>query len=420
MDKAKLEEMNSWFQSVADTLAEGLERSSSHFVGVAGKWARKDLVPGLSDLDSRIICDGETSADDWVEIDRVIGEVHLDMVRRHPEWNRINEHTAGAAMSISEVMDERFYNPEYPVWDVWTGPKEWLNELKAYVLKRPFGHSDEHFHLSRFLGFFSPYIHGIDPAVNLGEFEPKYALHSRCWHYFAPPMLSAASVMAGRNFESKRDGIEWLTENGPIREQAGEVLRQVDAHYETEELDDEQRLLRFEEFLHKGFIAVYPVICSSLRHLEVDPSAEISTVKKRLGEKQPTTSEMLMENLRWARTRAARYFFYSHAPEHFEVEHFMAAEMIWLKRLTRPMFGIFQKVLGVQELNPEDCLAQFGISVNREQENAIGQLFGMALLDGDDHEKLGEAYIEAVDNFPKYYRLLDRAVAVVLRDYQPN
>ena len=416
MDKDRLEEVNGWFQSVADTIAGGLQRANRHFIGVAGKWRKSDLVPGLSDLDVRIICDADTAGDDWVEIDRVIGEVHLDMVRRHPEWNRINEHTAGAAMTVAEVMDERFYNPEYPVWDVWTGPRKWLDNLKVYVRKRPFGYSDEYFHFSRFLTFFSPYIHGIDPAINLGEFEPKYALHSRCWHYFAPPMLSAANLLAGCNLESKLDGIRWLTKNGPIRKQAGEVLRQVDAHYETSELGDEQRLARFEKFLYEGFKVIYPVICDSLRHLIIDPSADRKKARYILAENQPAASEMLMENLRWARTRTARYYFYSNAPDHFDARHFMAGEMAWLRKLTRPLFRIFQKILGVQECSPKDCLAMFCISVDKEDERAIEQLFEMALLDGKDHERLKAAYKEAVNNFPIYYRLLDKAVAVVLND----
>ena len=37
-------------------------------VALATKWDKADLVPGLSDLDYRIICDEDTRADDWIEI----------------------------------------------------------------------------------------------------------------------------------------------------------------------------------------------------------------------------------------------------------------------------------------------------------------------------------------------------------------
>jgi len=105
MDLQTLNRMQSDFQSVAQVIASGLAAFSPRVIALAAKWQRDDLVPGLSDLDFRLICADETSVEEWIEIDREIGRIHLKMVTEHPEWNRINEHTVGAAMRVSEVLD---------------------------------------------------------------------------------------------------------------------------------------------------------------------------------------------------------------------------------------------------------------------------------------------------------------------------
>ena len=106
------------FEAVSRMIGESLAAKSSHLVALVAKWEKSDLVPGLSDLDFRAVCDDQTSAEDWVEIDSHLGRIHLDMVKAHPEWNRINEHTPGAGLTVGELMDERFFNPEYAVWDL--------------------------------------------------------------------------------------------------------------------------------------------------------------------------------------------------------------------------------------------------------------------------------------------------------------
>ena len=173
MKASTLEELRSHFGAVASIVGERLSSANPHVISLVAKWDRGDLVPGLSDMDFRVICDDQTTADDWIEIDEAIGRIHLEMVRDHPEWNRINEHTAGAAMTLAEIFNKDFYNPEYAVWHHWWGNCEWLEELQSYLSTRPFSHSDEHFHFTRFLNYYSPYIHGIDPGHNLGVFESK-------------------------------------------------------------------------------------------------------------------------------------------------------------------------------------------------------------------------------------------------------
>ena len=81
MDRSTLDELRRQFEAVATTVGEGLSAANPHVIALAAKWDKADLVPGLSDLDFRVICDDTTTVDDWVEIDRLTGQLHLEMVR---------------------------------------------------------------------------------------------------------------------------------------------------------------------------------------------------------------------------------------------------------------------------------------------------------------------------------------------------
>ena len=416
MNPSRLEELRSHFEMVASTIGDELSKTNPHVIALVAKWDKTDLVPGLSDMDFRVICDDKTSVEDWIEIDRAMGQIHLEMVRSHPEWNRINEHTPGAGMTVSEVMNKDFYNPEYAVWHLWWGQCEWLDELKSCLSARPFGYSDEYFHFTRFLNYYSPYIHGIDPGHNLGVFENKYPLHSRCWHYFAPPMLSAASLLARTNFSGKRESLSWLRDNGFVAEQVEAVLQQVDAHYETRELDGPKRLEKYEECLFKAFEQIYQPLCKAIRNLDVDLTASPDDIKKQLTFRKPEPLEMFMENLRWARTRAGRYHFYLNAPEHFSTSGLMRDELIWVRRLTKPVFDILRVVLGDQTLTPRQCLSNLDVKVRPIERKAILHMFDMAHWTSGQ-ELLQNLYQGAVEAYPHYYRLLERALMRVEHYY---
>ena len=97
MDLSTHDELRTHFEMVASTVGQRLSEGNPHVMALVAKWEERDLVPGLSDMDFRVICDDGATVDDWVEIDRLAGRIHLDTVRAHPQWNRINEHTAGPA-----------------------------------------------------------------------------------------------------------------------------------------------------------------------------------------------------------------------------------------------------------------------------------------------------------------------------------
>jgi hypothetical protein len=420
MKSSTLSELQAYFDGAIATVAEALSEANSHVVALVAKWSKADLVPGLSDLDLRVICDDHVTPEDWVVIDRVCGETHLKMVRENPRWNRVNEHTAGAGMSIGEAMDIRFHNPEYAVWSHWWGEQEWFERFKDEVASREFAVTDEHYHLSKFLDYFSPYIHGIDPPINLGPFEPKYALHSRCWHYFAPPILSAASLLARRNFTGKREGLTWLRDHGYATEQVDAVFEQINAHYETPEQTDAVKLEEFEQLLYRGFQKLYPVLLESARYLDVDPRDEPDVVKQRLRKMAIDPFVVLMDCARFARIRAGRYYFYANAPDHFDASRLIRSELFWVQKLSTPVFASLAELLGDKTLGQEGCLRRLGLNMNQSDRRAFQHVADLVNRSRDDAD-VPRLFEQAIELFPHYYTQIERALGrVVARVPKPH
>lgn len=409
MIRQDLDYLRRQFEAVNSTIASQLSEANPHVVALVAKWDKADLVPGLSDLDYRIICDDDTRPDDWIEIDRSLGQIHLDMVSRHPEWNRINEHLAGAGMTVSEVLDDRFHNPEYVTWSLWWGCGDWYDALMSQVRSRPFDATDEHFHLIRFLSYYAPYDARIDPPINLGPLEHKYGLHSRCWHYFAPPLLSAASLLARRNFRGKTEGLRWLRDNGHAERQADAVLRQVDAHYETPELTDPERTKAFEDLLFTAFEELIDPVCGSVESLTIDHSRTLAEKKKQLNLVVPDRLNVVMDSTRFARIRAGRYYFYLNAPNHFEARALLTKEFDWLKKFTEPVFASLRTILGDHTLSPQECLTRFGLGAEPAEMEAVRFTLDMAGK-GADNDSMCESFSRAVEIFPRYCRILEEVL----------
>jgi hypothetical protein len=405
--RAEMDGLRARFEGVAQTLGRQLAASSPRFVALAAKWTKEDLVPGLSDMDFRIVCDDRTTANDWAHIDQCVGRIHLQMVSEHPKWNRINEHTAGAGVSLAEFRPRLFHHPEHSVWSVWFGPDDWLVDLKRRTLDRPMTAFDEHYHLSRFLTYYSPYIHGIDPPINLGEFEPKYALHSRCWHYFAPPMLSAATLLAEKHFEGKRAGLLWLAENGFAAPQALAVLEQVDAHYDTPEQQEPRRLEQFERFLFQAFEQLLEPVRESIRCFELPAAAPRQELQAFLRSNLVDPLGELLELVRFARIRAGRYFFYLNAPAHFSATRQLQGEQLWTRKLASSTFEAVAAIRGVVPMSAVEFLTELGLALDEAELDALDFMSVLAKKQHDDPQ-LRKNYAEAIEKYPDYYRLLER------------
>src|SRR5580692_6266410 len=113
-------ERGSAFDDFQQCLAEETARAFPQFTSLWAKWNREDLIPFLSDFDSRLICRAPMSAEDWVELDRISGTIHLALLKAHPDWARILEHTPGVCATEEELLDDRIFQPETQQWSAYT------------------------------------------------------------------------------------------------------------------------------------------------------------------------------------------------------------------------------------------------------------------------------------------------------------
>src|SRR5690606_23763799 len=83
---------------------------------IAAKWTFEDLIPGLSDFDTRFILRDPMDAEGWRAMSLAVGEVHTELARARPDWHRNLEHLPGLNLTESELLDPRLYNPECRQW----------------------------------------------------------------------------------------------------------------------------------------------------------------------------------------------------------------------------------------------------------------------------------------------------------------
>jgi hypothetical protein len=414
MDPAELERLSRQFDDVAATIARPLFAASPHVVALVAKWQREDLVPGLSDMDFRVICDDDARANDWRAIDETLGTVHLDMVRSRPEWNRINEHPAGAGVTLAELEDDRTYNPECAAWTLWSGDAAWFESFLSRRRGRSFTAADERYHVQRFLSYFSSYQHGIDPPINLGPFEPKYALHSRCWHYFAPPMYSAACLLARRSFVGKREALRWLGEHGFVTAEVDAVVSRVDAHYETPELHSPEAMAAFESALFEGFKSLLRPVCDAVRHMRLDCEAGVPALKRQVAAAPADPLAVLLECTRFSRIRAGRYAFYLDAPDHFDAAWLLANEMNWLKKLVLPAWQAMCMLAGERDdASVRTVLDRLNIDGTPEEIALVQHLIATCDVPVAA-DQVRPTFRALLPVFPVYSGLLERVLAASL------
>ena len=221
-----------------------------HVAAIAGKWAFEDLIPGLSDFDTRFIVEDAMTVDDWCAMSAAVGDVHLDLCGRYPHWARNLEHLPGINLTWAELTSPQSYYPEYPQWTFYnTADVECLAAAEDMLARRAWDEQDEHFHLKKFCLYYGRYDRQIDPPVNLGPFESKYPLHSRFMHYFCPPVQAALCILLRRPVRGKRETVrlaaELFSEIDVFREWADVIER----HYEVPALYEEPALTQLEDRL---------------------------------------------------------------------------------------------------------------------------------------------------------------------------
>lgn len=276
----------------------------------AGKWNFEDLIPGMSDFDTRLIFAEDTTGADWAAASLAVGRLHTAAARNHPEWSRILEHLPGVNLTTSEVLDPLCYTAEMRLWTVYHGhlelpPPAWTSE-------------DEHFHLKKFATYFGPYQRSIDPAVNLGPFENKYPLHSRYMHYFAPPVQAAVALHERQPVRGKLDALRRARNIFPQGEVVDGVLAAIAAHYENPDDYSDSALAAIEARLDAYLQRLLAVLAPSVTLVRLTEGANPDELRRAVSRAPVSAHSRFFELIRFSRLMRGRLLFFAEEIPWFE------------------------------------------------------------------------------------------------------
>jgi len=323
----------------AQYISRYYEDSRSRFPGieaVAGKWMFRDLVPGMSDFDTRFIVRDGMTTEDWCRMSTAVGEVHLALCQKYRCWIRNLEHLPGVNLTWSELTSEETYYPEFHQWSFYNfeNPGK-VSAALAWLANRPWDDKDEYFHLKKFCNYFGRYNRTIDPPINLGVHENKYPLHSRVMHYFTPAVQAAVSLLERQSIAGKFDALEIARRHFPDLSCWGVINEILHANYELHRWYREPLLSDLEERLETALQVIALKLRTSIRLVPDKVGADVNAWKKYLQGMPVDPTVIILDSARFSRLMKGRLRFYAQAPPHFDSSWLIGHE---LRRIGRDFF----------------------------------------------------------------------------------
>jgi predicted dehydrogenase len=342
------------FDGLDDVIAtyfDRCQRRCPEIEGCAAKWTREDLVPGLSDVDTRLLVAEGTSVDDWCRISAEVGRAHLELCRERKEWARTLEHLPGVNLRWDELLDPAGYYPEFSQWTYYRGPAPRLAQVRRHLDGSSWGREDELFHWKKIAGYLGRYNRTIDPAINLGAYASKYPLHSRLMHYFTPAVHAGVCLMRRRSSPGKLEALRAARDLLPDPATIDLALELVERHYEAPEWLVEPAITRLDERLEAYLAGMAAVLGSRHPWLALPPSPTASDLRARLKAHEPAPSFVaIFETMKFARLMKGRLWFYAHDVPWFDSRLLIVNELSRIRRnfLEQPMRMFVRLTRGIE------------------------------------------------------------------------
>ena len=335
---------------------------------IAGKWTFEDLIPGLSDFDSRLIFSNDVGVFDWPEISTKVGKVHTELAVEHPDWARKLEHNPGINLTPSEMVDPVLYNPESRLWTFYEGNDDVIRSFRQYLADKPWARRDEIFFLKKLATYYGPYQRGIDPPVNIGRWENKYPLHSRFMHYFTPPVQAAVALACKKAVRGKLAVLRKAREIFPNPRIIDMVLGAVENHYEIPEYYEEPKLSEIEAELQNYLHDAYVSLSNHVDLIKVGPNDTVGDIRAKVASIPVDAGERFCEGTRFGRLMKGRLHFYAAEIPWFDTTWLIPHE---LNRMVRNLVETPLKVFALakwrEKLMPEEVLSRLEGNVLDEQ-----------------------------------------------------
>ncbi len=401
---------NNEFEEFASEYFSRCKKQFDNLDTMTAKWNFEDLIPGLSDFDSRLVVSDDVGPEQMIALDRAVGQVHADLCRTVPRWSRILEHTPGIAITWDELLDPRLYNTETRTWSAYLGDIDRFREYESYLASLAWQARDEHFFLKKFCYYFSPYQRGIDPPINLGIFEPEYDWHSRAMHYFTPAIQAAASVITKRCIRGKCEAIRIWKKMLPAETVFDTILAMAENQYASVPLGDDNALRQFEEELFEVLGKIKHMVLDATTIFTVKADDEVDVVRRQLKEFPTSPLADIFYGVRFARIRESRYIFYLEAPDYFATQWLLENELVKWNRdvLMRAILASYGRLkCGKDNAELEEIIeAAHPNVIDDRQVEVLRQMSTISLREhvpGKEHGLVREI----IPLWPEYYVMLE-------------
>lgn len=325
---------------------------------VSGKWNFEDLLPGLSDFDTRFVYTNDMTAENWLEMSMAIGNVHLEALLRRPDWARILEHLPGINLTWNELLEEQNYYPEYHQWTFYGSTNQLqLQKALSKLKSRPWDIKDEFYNLNRFLTFYGPYNRTIDPGVNVGMYQNKYALHSRFMHYFTPAVQSAVSILEQRTVRGKLESLRLAAKMFPSRTLFEVIIESAMKSYEVPELYGEPAFTKLETEMFDTLKFLSQQLVDRITTVDKPEKTDVTQWKASLNRITIDPSVIVFDTTKFARQMKGRLYFYLNSPASFETEWLFREQIDFVRNFFRVPFRVYWNLMSREQVdNPADIL----------------------------------------------------------------
>ncbi len=295
---------------------------------IAGKWMFRDLLPGMSDFDTRFVVADDMTCDDWCQMSMAVGEVHQAITHKYPIWSRFLEHLPGVNVTWNELTSEETYYPEYQQWTIYhtTDPAR-ARAAEDTLARRPLDEKDEYFHLSKFCAYFGRYDRSIDRPINMGVHANKYPLHSRLMHYFAPPVHSAMFILNRRAYVGKFDALEAAARAFPTLRCWNYLWEIMGKSYETPRWYQADAIDELEDALEEALHVIADALRETITLVPPEAGVDIDRWKQSLAAIRIDPGLDFFDHVKFSRLMKGRLLFYGNAPEYFETSWLIRNEV---------------------------------------------------------------------------------------------
>jgi hypothetical protein len=369
----------------------------------AGKWTLEDLIPGLSDFDTRFLVNDAMTAEDWCHMSMEVGRVHLELAQERKDWARNLEHLPGVNLKWNELFDEQLYFTEFAQWSFHHGDTKHIEAARRHVTGRAWTDTDKLYHWKKIAIYYGPYNRAIDPPVNLGAFENKYSLHSRLMHYMAPPVHSAVCLMERKTSPGKLDAFRKARSLFPNPKTIDLILSLVDRHYEEPKYLTEPGVTELDRELDKYLTGMVNVL---LEHSSLPCPRDASVPQLKAAVKAASgdvSFSQLFENIKFSRLMKGRLWFYAHDILWFDSLFLIRNELNRIRQnfYETPM-RLFARFAYNKDASPEEALQRMTGDVFDKVQADACRRFAAVSIPGCPDAELKKRALEIAATFDPF------------------